>query len=162
MSTFSCITTTVTGDCLNNPGNFSVPIGTPIRGLINQCGIVDNGVKKIILGGPMMGIAQYSLDVPICKSTNGIVCLMEAEIKPYIEAICIRCGRCVEYCPVGLMPCLISMASEKERWDLTKAYGCMDCMECGSCSFECPASIPLLDYIRLGKGRVGNIIRSRN
>ncbi|MFH1414396.1 MAG: electron transport complex subunit RsxC [Candidatus Omnitrophota bacterium] len=144
---------TVTGDCLENPGNFLVRIGTPFKDLIAQCGPMKQEPEKVISGGPMMGIAQYSLDVPVIKSTNGIVCLKRAELKPSVEALCVRCGRCVEYCPVGLLPCMIGMASEKEKWDLAKAYGCLDCMECGLCNYICPQKKDLLQSIKKAKLR---------
>ncbi|MFH1354885.1 MAG: electron transport complex subunit RsxC [Candidatus Omnitrophota bacterium] len=144
---------TVTGDCLENPGNFLVRIGTPFKDLIAQSGPLKQEPEKVISGGPMMGIAQYSLDVPVIKSTNGIVCLKRAELKPLVEALCVRCGRCVEHCPVGLMPCMIGMASEKEKWDLAKAYGCLDCMECGLCNYICPQKKDLLQSIKKAKLR---------
>ncbi|MBU0710262.1 MAG: electron transport complex subunit RsxC [Candidatus Omnitrophica bacterium] len=139
---------TVSGDCLGNPGNFLVRIGTPFKDLIAQCSPLKQGPEKVISGGPMMGVAQYSLDTPVVKSTNGIICLKESEVKPLVEALCVRCGRCVEYCPVGLMPCMIGMASEKEKWDLAKAYGCLDCMECGLCNYICPQRKDLLQSIK--------------
>ena len=145
---------TVTGDCLDNPGNFLVRIGTPIKDLIAKCGPLKKEPKKILFGGPMMGIAQYSLDTPVIKSTNGIIVLSESRVSEAEDAICIRCGRCVEYCPVGLTPCLINLASRKEKWDLAKAYGCLDCMECGLCNYVCPQKINIVQAIKQAKMRV--------
>jgi len=145
---------TVVGSCISSPKNLLVRIGTPIKQLIDFCGPLKEEPAKIILGGPMMGLAQYSLDTPVVKSTNGVLCLTEKEVESYSEALCIRCGRCVEYCPVGLMPCMISIASEKEKWGLTKAYGCFDCMECGLCNYVCPQKRNILQQIKHAKIRV--------
>lgn len=144
---------TVTGDCPENPGNFLVRIGTPIKDLIAKAGPLKKEPKKILFGGPMMGIAQYSLDTPVVKSTNGIIVLSASMVSETQDAICIRCGRCVEYCPVGLTPCLINLASRKEKWDMAKAYGCLDCMECGLCNYVCPQKINLVQAIKQAKMR---------
>lgn len=145
---------TVAGDCLENPGNFLVRIGTPIKNLIAKCGPLKKEPRKILFGGPMMGIAQYSLDTPVVKSTNGIIVLSESRVSEAQEAVCIRCGRCVEYCPVGLTPCLINLASRKEKWDLASAYGCLDCMECGLCNYVCPQKINIVQAIKQAKTRL--------
>ncbi|MBC8436503.1 MAG: electron transport complex subunit RsxC [Candidatus Omnitrophica bacterium] len=145
---------TVTGDCLENPSNLLVRIGTPIRELIARCGPLVKQPQKIICGGPMMGIAQYSQDVPVIKATCGIILLSESAVKPMQDEFCIRCGRCVEYCPVGLLPCLITIAAEKEKWDLAKAYGCLECMECGLCSYVCPQKRNMLQKLKDAKARV--------
>jgi len=102
----------------------------------------------------MMGIAQYSLDTPIIKSTTGIILLSEGEVGSAEEKFCIRCGRCVEYCPLGLMPCMMSLASEKEKWDLAKAYGCAECMECGACNYVCPQKRNIVQAIKHAKTRI--------
>jgi electron transport complex protein RnfC len=145
---------TVTGSCITKPKNLLVGIGTPIKELINYCGLKEEPAK-VIVGGPMMGIAQYSLDVPVIKSSNGVLCLNKREVKAVEEGVCIRCGRCVEYCPAGLMPCLISMAAEKEKWDLAKAYGCLDCIECGLCAYVCPQSRYMVQALKMAKLKVG-------
>lgn len=145
---------TVTGDCLENPGNFLVRIGTTVKDLIAKCGPLKKEPKKILFGGPMMGIAQYSLDTPVVKSTNGIIVLSASRVSEAQEAICIRCGRCVEYCPVGLTPCLINLASRKEKWDLANVYGCLDCMECGLCNYVCPQKINIVQAIKQAKTRL--------
>lgn len=145
---------TVTGDCLENPANLLTRFGTPIKDLISQCGPLKKEPKKIIFGGPMMGAAQYTQDVPVIKNTNGIILLSENQIKEVENTFCIRCSRCVEACPLGLMPCLISQACEKERWDLAKAYGCMECMECGLCNYVCPRSRNIVQHIKYAKTRV--------
>lgn len=146
---------TVTGDCLSCPRNLWVRIGTPIKELIEFCGPLKEEPYKIIIGGPMMGIAQYTTDVPVIKSTTGVVLLDEKEAKIQEEEFCIRCGSCVRACPAGLMPCLINLASEKEMWSEAKAYRAIDCIECGLCNYVCPANIRLIQGIRRAKLEVG-------
>ena len=145
---------TVAGDCLENPGNLLVRIGTSIKDIMLECGPVKKEPQRIVFGGPMMGLAQYSLDTPVIKNTNGIIFLSEKEIKPAEEALCVRCSRCVAKCPLGLMPCMIAMAVEKEKWDLAKAYGLLDCMECGSCSYVCPQRRNIVQSIKYAKARI--------
>lgn len=142
---------TVTGSCLSNPKNLLVRIGTPIKELIDFCGPVKGCPAKIIIGGPMMGIAQYTTDVPVIKSTTGVVVLNQSEAKSQEEEFCIRCGACVRVCPAGLMPCLINLASEKELWTEAKAYSALDCIECGLCNYVCPARRRLTQSIRRAK-----------
>jgi electron transport complex protein RnfC len=139
---------TVAGSCLSNPKNVLARIGTPIKELIDFCGPLKQEPAKIIIGGPMMGIAQYTLDVPVIKSTTGVLLLDEEEARVQEEAFCIRCGACVRECPVGLMPCLINLASEKEMWMQAKSYGVLDCIECGLCSYVCPANRRLIQSIK--------------
>ncbi|MCM8763312.1 MAG: electron transport complex subunit RsxC, partial [Candidatus Omnitrophica bacterium] len=142
---------TVTGSCLENPKNLLVRIGTPIKDLINACGPLVKTPYKIVMGGPMMGIAQCSQDIPIIKATNGIILLSEEEARIYEEQVCIRCGACVRNCPIGLMPCIIDAASRKQDWKLAAAYGALDCIECGLCSYVCPANRWLVEAIKLAK-----------
>jgi len=142
---------TVTGSCLSSPKNLLVRIGTPINELIAACGPLKKRPAKVITGGPMMGIAQYSDEVPVIKSTNGIVLLDEKEAKAQEEEFCIRCAACVRACPAGLMPCLINLASEKELWTEAKAYRAIDCIECGLCNYVCPAKRRLTQSIKRAK-----------
>lgn len=142
---------TVTGSCLSNPKNLLVRIGTPIKELIDYCGPLRKELAKIIIGGPMMGVAQYTTDVPVIKSTTGVVLMDESEAAIQEEDFCIRCGACVRECPVGLMPCLINLASEKELWTETKAYAALDCIECGLCNYVCPAKRRLTQSIKMAK-----------
>jgi len=142
---------TVTGSCLTNPQNLLVRLGTPIKELIDFCGPLKEEPAKIIIGGPMMGIAQYTTDVPIIKSSGGVVLLNKKEAKQQEEEFCIRCGACVRECPAGLMPCLINLASEKEIWAEAKALNAMDCIECGLCNYVCPANRKLTQSIRRAK-----------
>ncbi len=142
---------TVTGSCVSSPKNILARIGTPIKELIDFCGPLKEEPAKIIIGGPMMGIAQYTDEVPVIKSTTGIILLNEKEARSQEEEFCIRCGACVRECPAGLMPCLINLASEKELWIEAKAYGAQDCIECGLCGYVCPANRRLVQSIKRAK-----------
>jgi electron transport complex protein RnfC len=142
---------TVTGSCITNPKNILARIGTPIKELIAFCGPLKHNPYKIIIGGPMMGIAQFTDEVPVIKSTTGVVLLNEEEARAQEEEFCIRCGACVRACPAGLMPCLINLASEKELWTETKAYKALDCIECGLCNYVCPANRRLYQSIKRAK-----------
>jgi len=152
---------TVTGKSVSNPGNFMVRIGTPIGELIEKAGGLPEDTGKIIGGGPMMGKALLSLDTPVVKGSSGILILRENESKRVEMKNCIRCGRCISVCPMGLEPILLAQLAEMEMWDDEEQERVMDCIECGSCHYTCPSGRPLLDYIRLGKNRVGQIIRNR-
>jgi len=142
---------TVTGSCLANPKNVLTRIGTPIKELIDFCGPLKEEPAKIIIGGPMMGIAQFSAEVPVIKSTTGIILFNKEETEDLKEQFCIRCGACIRECPVGLMPCLINLASEKGMWREAKTYGATDCIECGLCSYLCPANRNLVQSIKRAK-----------
>jgi len=142
---------TVTASFLAHPKNLLVRLGTPIRELIDYCGPLQNEFTRIIIGGPMMGIAQYTQDVPVIKSSAGIVLLTEKETRAQEEEFCIRCGACVRVCPAGLMPCLINLASEKELWKEAKSCQAIDCIECGLCNYVCPANRRLTQSIKRAK-----------
>jgi electron transport complex protein RnfC len=142
---------TVTGNCLENPKNLLVRLGTPIKNLIDFCGPLKEEPAKIIIGGPMMGTAQYTDEVPIIKSSGGLLLMNAQEAKTIEEGPCIRCAACVRGCPVGLMPCQINLASERSLWSLTKEYGAGDCIECGICNYVCPANRRLLQTIKRAK-----------
>ena len=152
---------TVTGKSLEKPSNYMVRMGTPVKELIDAAGGLPIDTAKIISGGPMMGKAVSSIDIPVTKGTSGILLIGEEEGHRKKMENCIRCGRCVTACPMGLEPYLLMTLSEKKIWDKTEDERVMDCIECGSCSFTCPSNRPLLDYIRYGKTTVGGIIRSR-
>ncbi len=142
---------TVTGDGVERPANYLVRLGTPFRALLDASGLRD-GVRKIIAGGPMMGIAQGSADVPVVKGTSGILVLREAE--PADWRSCISCGRCVEACPMGLMPNEISIACEARDLDMAAAVNVLDCFECGCCTYVCPAKRPIVHWVKWGKAEL--------
>jgi electron transport complex protein RnfC len=152
---------TVTGKEVSKPSNFLVRIGTPTNLLIDAAGGMPENTGKIISGGPMMGRALTSGNVPVTKGTSGILIMRQEESKRSEVIACIRCSRCVSVCPMGLEPYLLLTLSEKHLFDRAESENIMDCMECGSCSYPCPSDRPLLDYIRFGKGKVGQIMRSR-
>ena len=152
---------TVTGKSVAKPSNFLARIGIPLSSLIEAAGGLPDDTAKVINGGPMMGKAVSSIDVPVTKGTSGILILKNEDGHRKEMQNCIRCGRCVSACPMGLEPYLLMTLSELKNWERTESELVMDCIECGSCSFSCPANRPLLDYIRMGKSTVGQIIRSR-
>ena len=152
---------TVTGKALANPSNFLVRIGTPINCLIEAAGGLPENTGKIIGGGPMMGKALISAEVPVCKGSSGVLLLTKEESVRKPMRDCIRCAKCVGACPMGLNPTLLMSCTEFKNWELAEKNHITDCIECGSCSYTCPANRPLLDQIRLGKGKVMGIIRAR-
>jgi Na+-translocating ferredoxin:NAD+ oxidoreductase subunit C len=153
---------TVTGKSVKKPINLLSRIGTPIQELIDLAEGLPEDTGKIIGGGPMMGKAVTSLDIPVVKGSSGILIMREDESRRKVEGACIRCSKCANVCPMGLEPFLLTKAAKIGKYDLAEKEMIMDCIECGSCQYTCPAGIPLLDYLRLGKGKVGNIIRNRN
>ncbi|MBI5009662.1 MAG: RnfABCDGE type electron transport complex subunit C, partial [Bacteroidia bacterium] len=153
---------TITGKSLTNPGNFLVRIGSPVKSLIEAAGGLPDDTGKIINGGPMMGKALNSVDVPVVKGTSGIVVFPETESKRDEVKPCIRCAKCISACALNLEPHLLSTLSVKGLFERAEHERITDCMECGSCSYTCPANRPLLDYIRLGKSTVIRMARQRN
>lgn len=152
---------TVTGKSLVKPSNLLVRIGTPIKELIDACGGLPEDTGKIVGGGPMMGKALMNIDVPTAKGSSGILILSSKEAKRGEMQTCIRCAKCVSVCPMGLEPYLLSALSENGNFERMENEKIMDCIECGSCQFTCPAYRPLLDFCRLGKAKVGAMIRAR-
>ena len=153
--------TTVTGKKLQNPGNFLVRMGTPMQDLIDACGGMPEGDHKLLAGGPMMGKALTSTEVPICKGTNSVTIISDEEARRKEPQPCIRCAKCVSVCPMGLEPYLLAKLSEVKNWERAEHEDIVSCIECGSCQFTCPAHRPLLDNIRQGKSTVMGIIRAR-
>jgi len=152
---------TVTGDIISKPGTFLVRIGTSLDVLIEAAGGLPENTKKVVNGGPMMGKALVKTDIPVVKGSSGFLILSEKYASRFKESNCIRCARCINVCPMGLEPFLLAKLSQTKNFDTLEAQHVMDCIECGSCSYTCPANISLLDHIRLAKFHVGQIIRSR-
>lgn len=142
---------TVTGENIKEPRNLMVRIGTLVAQLIEECGGIKDGDGKVISGGPMMGFALGALDVPVTKGTSGILVLPEeiAHVEDYKP--CIRCGRCVDVCPMNLVPSMLSVMSEAGFYEEAKEYNLFDCFECGTCTFVCPAKRPIVQFVRLAK-----------
>lgn len=152
---------TVTGKSVAKPGNFLVRIGTPVSNLIDAAGGLPDDTEKVVSGGPMMGKALNDLNAPVTKGTSGVLLFADKEAHRKRYEACIRCGKCVTVCPMGLEPYLLMNYSEQKMWSDAEKDKIMDCIECGSCSFTCPAYRPLLDFIRLGKSNVNQIMRQR-
>lgn len=143
----------VCGSALEHPKNLRVRIGTPINNLIETCGPIKKEIAKVVIGGPMMGIAVSTTQVPVIKNTGGIIVFSKSEVHPKEDRVCCRCGRCVDICPARIMPAMIGMAAEKEKWDIASGYDLFDCIECGLCSFVCPAKRDLVHLIKYAKAR---------
>lgn len=153
--------TTVTGKQIAHPGNFLVRMGTPFGQLIEKCGGLPEGSHKVLAGGPMMGMAVVSLDVPVCKGTNSITVLSGDDARRKAVQPCIRCGKCVDACPMGLEPYLLATLSANGLYERAEQECIVSCISCGSCQFTCPSHRPILDNILLGKAKVMEIIKSR-
>jgi electron transport complex protein RnfC len=145
---------TVTGSGIKEPRNLIVRIGTPFADVIEQCGGLEDDIGKIIHGGPMMGIAQYTIEVPVIKGTSGMLILKEQDLGLSQESPCIKCAKCVDACPIGLMPTKLEGFAQKGMMQEAEEYNAVDCIECGSCSFVCPAKRPLVERIRLIKADI--------
>ena len=146
---------TVTGAGIKEPANIMARIGTLMSDIVEQCGGLVEGAVKVISGGPMMGFAQWTLDVPVIKGTSGILVLAQDEYVSSEEySACIRCGSCIDVCPMGLNPSMLSILSEKGFFEEAKEYNLFDCFECGSCAYVCPAKRPMVQFIRLAKSQV--------
>ncbi len=143
---------TVTGGAVAEPVNLLAPIGTPVSHLIDMAGGFKTTPDRVLYGGPMMGNPIYDLDVPMMKSSNCILCLTAEEVAVQDPAqTCIRCGKCVEVCPMKLTPLFMRMNVNKRRWAEVEALRVMDCIECGSCNYICPARLPLVQAFRTAK-----------
>ncbi len=143
---------TVSGDAIREPKNLLVPIGTPYRDLVEFCGGLTRDFSRLVMGGPMMGKAQPSLEVPVIKGTSGVLFFTPKTARPVPELQCIRCGACVRVCPQGLVPADLATYAEKEELDRIREV--VDCVECGSCNFICPSHRRLVQWIRFGKSEL--------
>ena len=153
---------TVTGKHMEKPGNYRVRFGTPITEIIDFAGGIPDHSGRIIAGGPMMGRAISNLEaMPANKRLSALLFMPENESRRHEPTNCIRCAKCVDACPMGLEPYLLAQLSARQDWDTMEKHDVMDCIDCGCCLFTCPSHRPLLDYIRLGKGKVGANIRAR-
>jgi electron transport complex protein RnfC len=144
----------VTGEAIAEPKNLMARVGTLVSDLVEQCGGLKGDCAKVISGGPMMGFAMYTLETPITKGTSGILAL-PAENLAHADKFqpCIRCGRCIDVCPMHLMPQMLSILSEVGHYEDAKEYNLWDCFECGTCSFVCPANRPIVQLVRLAKSQ---------
>lgn len=142
---------TVDGSAIKNPQNVIVPIGTPVNKLIELCGGYKEECGKLIMGGPMMGTSLFEDTAPVLKQNNAILALNQKDASTAKGGSCIRCGKCVDACPMGLVPCKIALAAKKNQIDVLKSYNTMTCMECGCCTVVCPAQRYIVQSIRLGK-----------
>lgn len=152
---------TVTGPAIKEPANVRVKIGTPIGHIIEFCGGFGIDPRRVVLGGPMTGFAQSSLDVVVSKGTTGIVCLTPEMVDDRPPRDCVRCGKCLPGCPMFLMPNFISTYAEAGKWAEAEAWGALDCFECGSCGYVCPAKRPIVGHVRRAKAEI-MARRSRN
>ncbi len=146
---------TVTGEGVREPKNILVRIGTPLDDIINYCGGYAAKPRKIIFGGPMMGISQFAPDVPVIKCTTGIIVKLSERSDP--ETSCVRCARCVDVCPMKLMPCEMIKYIKHQEFDKAEDLGTRACIECGCCAYVCPAKIPLVHYFKYGKAEIQRI-----
>lgn len=145
---------TVSGSAVKEPKNLLMRIGTTFADALNYCGGLDSELVKIIMGGPMMGFAQSTMDVPVIKGTSGILFLSQKDVNYRKESACIHCGSCVEVCPMGLNPSMLSILSERQLYEEAKEeYNLLDCMECGSCVYVCPAKRNIVQYVRYAKAQ---------
>ena len=145
---------TVGGGAVPRPANLEVPFGTLVSELLAYCGVAEGGYERLLVGGPMMGQWLPQAEVPIIKGSSGIIALSDAETRVALPQPCIRCTRCVEVCPSGLLPLELAKRIRKENFDAAAELGLSDCIACGSCAYVCPAKIPLVQFFHYGKGQL--------
>lgn len=145
---------TATGAILRNPGNYKVRLGTRIADVVEECGGLLEEPGKIVMGGPMCGISLDNMEIPVVKGTSGLLFLSKKQVNIEDYSPCIRCGRCVSICPVGLMPCDLVNLIEKGRYDLVEPSHPFDCIMCGSCSYICPSRRPLSHFIKVAQEKL--------
>lgn len=147
---------TLAGNCAANPGNYRVRIGTTVADFIEMTGGLkkDIPLKKVIMGGPMMGFALFDLNVPIIKGTSGVLCWDETQAVVPVQTPCLRCGACIRACPMGLLPQQMKLLVDRKKWEKVDQLGMLDCIECGCCAYACPSGLPLVQSFKLGKKNV--------
>lgn len=145
---------TVTGAGVNRPANLLVRVGTLVSEVLDSCGGLNDSTLKLIIGGPMMGLAQPSADIPVIKGTSGILALTDQDVYLAESSPCIRCAKCVDACPILLLPTAIAQAAEHELFKRAEKLHAVDCFECGCCSYVCPSKIPLTQWIRIAKAEI--------
>jgi electron transport complex protein RnfC len=150
---------TVTGSGIKEPSNLLARIGTPMSALIDACGGFIGETERLVMGGPMTGWAQPDASAPIVKGTSGILALTADAVDVGTEEECVRCGKCIDACPMFLLPNFIVQAAKTDQWDRAEMWGALDCFECGCCSFTCPAYIPHVDYVRKAKLEIAALKR---
>ena len=153
---------TVTGKKVKDTKNLLTRFGTPVSALIEKCGGLPEGDNRILNGGPMMGRPMSNLASPVMKGCSGITVISGKEAQRGEPSACIKCAKCIDACPMGLEPYLLAKQAKKKAWEAMEKNDIVSCIECGCCQFTCPANLPLLDYVRLGKQTVMGIIRARN
>lgn len=146
---------TVDGDCVNEPQNLLVPIGTSALDVIEACGGLRRSPKKLIFGGPMMGAAQWDIHTPVTKGTSAILVFSaKADKRTRLPEACIHCGRCVQNCPMHLMPNYLAQYAKAGRLAEAEEFGALSCVECGTCSYNCPGQVQIVQFIRVAKGAI--------
>ena len=142
---------TISGETVKKPQNFIVPIGTSFHDLIEKAGGLTDATERVVSGGPMMGVAQGDLTVPVVKATNAILCLPKDQNGAAENPVCLRCGKCVSVCPMHLQPLYMYRYAKCENTAELERLNIFDCMECGCCAFTCPGKLPLVESFRKGK-----------
>lgn len=152
---------TVTGSVIDRPSNLLIPLGTSFQAAIEACGGFKGDPAKVIMGGPMMGLAQYTLEVPVIKGTSGILALsrQEADYQVPTEPQCIRCGRCVNACPMNLIPTYLAANANAGKWEELRRFNILDCIECGCCDYVCPTKNPIVQLVKTGKAELARLKR---
>ena len=150
---------TVNGSAVANPSNLMIPLGTSFSAAVEACGGFKEPPGKVIMGGPMMGLAQYTLDVPVIKGTSGILALSREETgyQVPLEPLCIRCGRCVDACPMNLVPTYLASYTHAGKWDELRRFNILDCIECGCCTYVCPTKNPIVQLVKTGKAELARL-----
>ena len=153
---------TVTGDAVTTPKNILAPLGAPMSELIDFCGGFKSKPAKIVMGGPMMGVAQWDINAPVTKGTNGILAFSEKFApKAKDPYACLHCGKCVSVCPMHLMPLYLAQFAKKVDYEMCEKFGIMSCVECGSCAYVCPGHVPIVQFVRMTKAKINEEKRAK-